>query len=153
MVQRRKAAAKVVQSHTHLAVGKALQQANRGIGSLVESALGNFEYEARWIGATGREGSHHLGHQISVEKLPARQVDRHKQILLRQLIAPGTQLRAYDFERLAAQRNRKAGILRHCEQAVDILDASIGAAQAEQGFESFEIAVREPVDGLIAEAE
>jgi len=47
----------------------------------------------------------------------------------------------------------KAGVLGHCEQAVDILNGSVGASHTEQRFEAFELAGREPVDGLVEEGE
>ena len=131
MIQRRETAAEIVDGHAHLAIGKTLQDADRGIGSLVEGVLGNLKHEARRIGTAGRKGFHHLGDQIGVKNLPARKVDGHEQIRVRQGFAPRTQLPANGVKHLLRQRDGKTPVLGQCEQAVNILNGSIGAAQAQ----------------------
>ena len=86
-------------------------------------------------------------------ELPARQVDGHESDPASGADRSKSATARTRLERLPAQEDGKAGVLRYREQVVEILNRSIGAAQAKQRFESFQLAVREPVDGLILESE
>ena len=55
VIQRREAAAEIVDGHAHLPIRQALQNCHRCIGILVERAFGRFKHEPRWISAAGGE--------------------------------------------------------------------------------------------------
>ncbi len=132
VIQRRKAAAEVVDGHAHLAIGQALQNGHRRVGILVERALRRFKHQPRRISAAGRKGLHQMRDQIGMIELPRVRLTVDSQILLgqRSLQMRSCAQTASSVSR--AKNDERPVSSATVEQIAEAIHRAIGAAQAER---------------------
>ena len=138
VVEGREAGAEVIDGDAYPAGGHALKDGRGDFRIAVQSSLGDLEEEARRIDRIGEEGLFQLGDHLRVVELALGEVEREGEVEIGSDVRPLEQLAADGVHGFAAECDREACIFCHAEQFKEAVNGAIGAAETEQGFETFE---------------
>ena len=151
VIQRCQARSEFVESHTHTAIHKPLQDGHRRIGALVHHRLRHLKQNLCRVGAAGIESSLQLRHQVHVVELLVGQIDAQRDFSTGRRIVPAAQLPANGFHGLTSQCDRKARLLGHREQVGEVVGRAVSRTPTQQALERFHFACLQTANRLIAE--